>query len=61
VPLPEVRLGEPDKKDGYKKYITDNICVYVVKSLEPKGETISIKLNSFLGIKSFDVTGFKVL
>lgn len=59
--MPEVRLGQPEIKDNYNYYEADGIKIYTVKSLEPKGDEIYIKLNSLFGFKSFQLSGFKVL
>jgi len=61
VPLPQVRLGQPEIKENYNYYEQNGIKVYILKSLEAKGDSISIRLTGFLWLKGFEVTGFKVL
>lgn len=57
-----VGFGEPETKNNFNIYETNSIKIYASKSLLLKGDTIRIKLNSFLGIlKSIDAVGFKLL
>lgn len=61
MPMPEVRLGQPEIIENYNYYDANGIKIYILKSLEVRNNTISVKLNSFLWLKSVGVTGFKVL
>jgi hypothetical protein len=46
---------------NYKYYETDGIKVYISRGLETINENIYIKLKSFLGLKAFDVSGFRIM
>jgi len=59
--LPAVRLGEPGTDDNYNVFETNGVKIYVVKKLQPAKDRVFIKLRNLFGLKSFDVTGFKLM
>lgn len=64
-PRPEifVKLKEPEVPEGYKKYDSDNISVYIYKDAVFTGDTVKVELAkhaSDLANKDFDVDGLKI-
>ncbi len=57
-----VGFGEPEAGNNFNLYETNSAKIYISKSLTPKGNSLRIRLNDFLGIfKSLDVIGLNIL
>lgn len=64
-PKPEVfvMLKEPEVPEGFKKFESDSISVYIYKDAVFTGDTVSVELAkhaSDLANKEFDVHGLKI-
>jgi len=57
---PNVNFGKPKLLQKFNEYKIDDITIYVNKYIEPKEESLTIKLSKFLGIKNLSVYGVKM-
>lgn len=60
MPEPKVSFGKPDGNKKFDEYTVDGITIYVNPFIETKNDTLTIKLNKFLGIKNMVVSGVKM-
>lgn len=60
VQVPEIFAKKPKTEENYCKTVVDGIEVFLSKQVTlPAENDVTIDLDSFLGIKSLTVSGFK--
>lgn len=60
VQVPEIFAKKPKAEENYCKTVVDGIEVFLSKQVTlPAENDVTIDLDSFLGIKSLTVSGFK--
>ncbi|WP_019230409.1 CC/Se motif family (seleno)protein [Sedimentibacter sp. B4] len=60
VQVPEIFAKKPKTEENYCKSVVDDIEVFISKQVTlPAENDVTIDLDSFLGIKSLTVSGFK--
>lgn len=59
IEIPEIFMKKPKDVESFQQIIIEGISVYISKSVSLPTNDVVIDLDSFLGIKTLSLSGFK--